>query len=122
MSKPIGEQPLQVLPEPAQKRIAPPEVDQLGAAIDEELDPFGERVELPQHGDTRRLQGRRAKRAPRQCAEPVRRPRSASDIAAWTLVVVDIEFAREQLQEALAAGRVEREIGAAEIGGAPPEP
>ena len=32
------------------------EVDQLGAPIDEELDPFGKRVELSQQGDARRLQ------------------------------------------------------------------
>ena len=45
--EPVGEQPLQILLEPAQQRVAPPEVDQLGAAIDEEFDPFGKRVELP---------------------------------------------------------------------------
>ena len=32
--------------------------------------------------------------------------------------MVDIELTRQQLQEALAAGRIERQIGAAEIGGA----
>ena len=34
--------------------------------------------------------------------------------------MVDVEFAREQLQKALAAGGVERQVGAAEIGGASP--
>jgi len=36
------------------------------------------------------------------------------------LVVINIEFARDKLQETLAAGGVERQIGAAEIGGASP--
>ena len=83
------------------------------------MTPSGKRVELAQQGDARRLQrvaqgallggalGRLGGLDQRLAAPPDR-------------VVVDIEFAGEQLQEALAPGGVERQIGAAEIGGAGP--
>src|SRR5690348_5822189 len=39
--EPVGEQPLQILFEPAQQWIMPSEVDELGASVDEELHPLG---------------------------------------------------------------------------------
>ena len=81
------------------------------------LNSFGKRVELSQQGDARRLQGFAQGAllggALSRFGGLDQRLASTPD-----LVVIDIELAREKLQEALAAGRVERQIGAAEIGGA----
>src|SRR4029077_1048953 len=88
-----------------------------GAAVDEEFDPIGKCVELPQQGDAWRLQG---------IAQGALFGRTFGRFgdpnkllaAAPHLVVVDIEFAGEQLKETLAPGAIEREIVASEIGGA----
>ena len=104
---------------PLQHGIVPPEIDQLGAAVDEKLDPFGQRIELAQQGDARRLQ-RGAQRPLGGGALAGSGGLDQCLAAAVDLVVVDIEFAGEQLQKALAPGGVQRQIGAAEIGGASP--
>ena len=85
-----------------QQRVVPPQIDQLGAAVDQELDPFGQRVELPQQRDPRRLQ-RVAQR--RFGSRALDRSRSFGECAAAPVDrgVVDIELAREQAQKALAA-------------------
>src|SRR6516162_11314098 len=44
--EPVGEQSLQILLEARESGIVLPEINQLGAAVDEELYPIGERVEL----------------------------------------------------------------------------
>ncbi len=113
--EPIGEQPLQILLETAQQRVVAAEVNQLGAPIDQELDPFGERVELAQQGNPRRLQrlaqlalGRGALGGP----FGLRQGRAA----AVDLTAVDVELAGEQPQETLASVGVEQQIGAAEVG------
>ena len=94
-----------------------PEIDQFGAPVDEELHPFGQRVELAQQGDPRRLQ--RGAQRPLGSGALVRsRGVDQRTAAAVDFVVVDIEFAGEQLQKTLAPARIERQIGAAEIGGA----
>ena len=96
----------------------PASVDQLGAAVDEELDPLGQRVELAQQRHARRRQRRRATRARRRRASAGSAPAAAraqqSSTASWSMS----NSSAEQPQEALAPGRVERQIGAAEFGGA----
>jgi len=105
----------QILGEDLVKAV--PEIKQFGAAINQEFDPLGKRIELAQQRDAGRL----------QCH--AQRPLSSNALgrfsgldqrfaAALDLVVIDIKFTREQLQETLAPGGVEREIGAAKIRGA----
>ena len=95
-------------------------VDQLGAAVDEELDPFRQRVELAQQGDARRQQRGAQRALGGDRARPGPRPRRASaqqrSTASWSMS----NSLASKLQEALAPGRVQRQIGAAELGGAGP--
>src|SRR6516164_8052677 len=44
--EPVGEQALQILFEAGEHGIVLPQINQFGAAVDEELDPFGEGIEL----------------------------------------------------------------------------
>jgi hypothetical protein len=72
--------------------------------------------ELSQQGDARGLQGV-AQRALLGTALSRFGGLDQSLASTPDFIMVDIELAREQLQEPLAARRVERQIGAAEIGG-----
>src|SRR5208282_4849033 len=110
-----AKQRLQVVFEAGEQRFSLPEIDQFRAPVDEKLHPFGERVELAQQRDARRLQCRAQR--PLGGGTLIRsgnadqRRATAVDFAA-----VDIEFAGEDPKEPLTSVRVERQKSAPEIG------
>src|SRR5215472_5377436 len=103
--------------ETGQQRVPPSEINELGAAVDQEFDPFGQHIELPQQSDARRLQ--RIAQCPLASRALNRLRRLDQRLApALDLVVIDIELPRKQLEETLATAGIERQVGAAELGGA----
>ena len=115
--EPAREQVLQVELERGQHRVALAQVHQLGAHVDQELHALGQRVELRQELDARRLE-----RLMQRALEPALLVLALG--AAQALPVrldggaVDVELGREHAQEALAPGLVQGEICAPERGGA----
>ena len=109
--EPAGEQVLEVELERGERRVLLGELHQLGAHVDQELHAFGQRVELGQELDARRLE--RAAQGP-FAAQPLVVGLGAAQPLPGGLDrrPVDIELGREHAQEALAPPLVEREIGA----------
>src|SRR5665213_2686536 len=117
--KPVGQKLAQILGEAAQRHVAAGKRDQLAAAVDQELDAFGQRVELSQEPQPRRRQ-RGAHRLLGGGALGRNLARREPRAAAIHRGMVDVELLGQHMQEALASGSVERQVGAAELRGAGP--
>ena len=117
--EPARQQRFQIRFEVGERLVLGRELEQGGAHVDQELHPVGQRVELGQQPEPRRLQRGAelalAALAPAPVVELVEPHRGGGDGLA-----VGVELGAENAEEARAPLRGERHVGAAERGGAGP--